>query len=375
MTETGRQHLAKEFASMQGKQLHTEQELLAAIVNSSEDAIVSKDLNGIVTSWNVAAERIYGWKAEEIVGRSKGLVIPPDLPNELPSILAKIQAGERIQHYETRRVRKDGKLIDVAISVSPVRNAYGQIAGAATIVRDITERKRAERELQQRTAEVEMLNERLKRAMKETHHRVKNNLQIVLAMIDMQSIEFIREETIPFRELMRLSHHIRTLAIVHDLLTKSVREDETDQHISSALILGQLLGLLQQTSGGRIFQSDIEDIELLSKQVVALSLVLNELVSNAIKHTSGTLDVSFHRMDEMGELSVSDDGPGFPQGFAPMAHANLGLEIVLGLVESDLKGKIFFENKREGGGHVRVQFPLPECSRAALSAPQLAERE
>src|SRR5690349_22372019 len=83
------------------KRLETEQALLAAIVNSSEDAIVSKDLEGIVTSWNKAAERIYGWKAEEIIGKSKALVIPPDLPNELSSILAKIRAGEQIEHYET----------------------------------------------------------------------------------------------------------------------------------------------------------------------------------------------------------------------------------------------------------------------------------
>ena len=90
------------------KQLETQQALLAAIVNSSEDAIVSKDLNGIVTSWNQAAERIYGWKAEDIIGKSKALVIPPELPDELSFILKKVQAGERIEHYETRRLRKDG---------------------------------------------------------------------------------------------------------------------------------------------------------------------------------------------------------------------------------------------------------------------------
>src|ERR1051326_8041196 len=98
---------------MERNERDTEQALLAAIVNSSEDAIVSKNLDGIVTSWNASAERIYGWKAEEIIGKSKALVIPADLPNELAMILASIKAGKRIEHYETRRVRKDGTIIDV----------------------------------------------------------------------------------------------------------------------------------------------------------------------------------------------------------------------------------------------------------------------
>src|SRR5579871_841474 len=182
----------------------TEQALLAAIVASSEDAIVSKDLNGIVTSWNQAAERIYGWQAEEIIGKSKGLVIPPDRPNELASILEKIRAGERIEHYETQRLRKDGTRIDVAISVSPVKDAEGQIIGAATIVRDITERKHIERELQQKHAEIESLNVRLRRAMIETHHRVKNNLQVVGAMIDMQMLEHKGEKTVSLEDHRQL---------------------------------------------------------------------------------------------------------------------------------------------------------------------------
>lgn len=130
---------------------------LAAIVASSDDAIVSKDLNGIVTSWNAAAERIYGYSAAEIVGKSKALVIPPDLPNELSSILNKIRAGERIEHYDTMRRRKDGTLIQLSISVSPVRDASGQIIGAATIARDISERKQLERRLSEETKTLEMI--------------------------------------------------------------------------------------------------------------------------------------------------------------------------------------------------------------------------
>lgn len=337
-----------------------QQALLAAIVSSSEDAIVSKDLNGIVTSWNAAAERIYGWEASDIVGKSKALVIPPDLPDELSSIIERIKAGQRIEQYETRRVRKDGSLIDVAISVSPVRDSQGRITGAGTIVRDITERQRTERELKHRQAEIAALNERLKRAMQETHHRVKNNLQVVSAMVDMQAIEHFQTGVIPLKEMERLGNHIRTLSLMHDLLTKSVREDEQDQRVSSADVIGKLLGLLEKTLGGHLLRSHLEDVQLPSKQAVALSLIINELVSNAVKHASGTVEVRFASHDGAAELSVSDDGDGFPGGFDPVAQAHTGLELVLGLAESDLQGRALFENRIGGGARVRVVFPLPD---------------
>ncbi len=118
--------------------------LLAAIVASSDDAIVSKDLNGVVTSWNQAAEHIFGYKAEEIIGRSITTIIPPELQDDEPRILAKIRAGERIEHFETVRVRKDGERIHVSLTISPVKDRQGKIIGAAKIARDITERKRIE---------------------------------------------------------------------------------------------------------------------------------------------------------------------------------------------------------------------------------------
>lgn len=111
---------------------------LAAIVQSSEDAIVATDLNGVVTDWNEAAERLYGYSAAEIIGRSKSLVMPPEMPDELGSILERIRHGERIAHYETVRLRKDGTRWNASISVAPVRNVYGEIVGASTIARNIT---------------------------------------------------------------------------------------------------------------------------------------------------------------------------------------------------------------------------------------------
>ena len=246
----------------------------------------------------------------------------------------------------------------MAISVSPVKDLQGRITGAATIVRDITERKRTEHELQRRQEEIEALNERLRRAMQETHHRVKNNLQIVTAMLDLQTIEHTSEAMVPLKEIERLGLHIRTLAAVHDLLTKSVREDEHEQRVSSAVVIGQLLGLLEMTSGYHAIQSHVDDVQLLSKHAVTLSLAVNELVSNAVKHAAGRIEVTFRAAGEMAEMTVCDDGAGFPDGFDPAVDSHLGLELVQGLTQTDLRGRTVFENREEGGARVRILFPL-----------------
>ena len=131
---------------------------LAAIIESAEDAIVSKTLDSIVTSWNFGAERMFGYTSDEIVGKSITLLIPPDRLNEESLILDKISRGERIEHYETIRVRKDGRLINVSLSVSPIKAPDGKIIGASKIARDITSRKNMETRLQEQTEVVETIN-------------------------------------------------------------------------------------------------------------------------------------------------------------------------------------------------------------------------
>ncbi len=123
---------------------------LAAIIDSAEDAIVSKTLDGIITSWNKGAENLFGYKADEVVGKSVTVLIPEDHLDEEPAILARLRKGERIEHYETVRVRKDGRLIDISLTVSPIRGADGSIIGASKIARDITERHHIQRALAER---------------------------------------------------------------------------------------------------------------------------------------------------------------------------------------------------------------------------------
>ena len=122
---------------------------LVAIVESSQDAIVSKDLNGVITTWNYGAERLFGYAAEEVIGKSITIIIPPDRLDEEPAILARIRRGERVDHFETVRRRKDGSLVDISLMISPVRDARGKIVGASKIARDISERKEAEAKLQE----------------------------------------------------------------------------------------------------------------------------------------------------------------------------------------------------------------------------------
>ena len=129
---------------------HAERALLAAIVESSEDAIISKTLDGRITSWNAAAESLYGYTAAEAVGRHISFIVPPELHPQLEEINASLLRGEKVSHLETVRVRKDGSRVEVDVSVSPVRDASGEVVGAATIARDITTRRLAEAELSRR---------------------------------------------------------------------------------------------------------------------------------------------------------------------------------------------------------------------------------
>ena len=136
-------HLAVTRDVTERKRAETERNLLAAIVDSSDDIIVSKTLDGIITSWNKGAERILGYTAEEVIGKHVSMLMPPDAIEDTEKILGRIRRGEKVDHYETKRRRKDGTIIDVSLTVSPIRDAAGKIVGASKVGRDITEQKRA----------------------------------------------------------------------------------------------------------------------------------------------------------------------------------------------------------------------------------------
>jgi PAS domain S-box-containing protein len=131
------------------KQVEEVRARLAAIVESSEDAIIAKTLEGVITDWNRGAQKIYGYSAEEVLGKPINILVPPDRPNEIPMILERLRRGEAIDHYETVRVAKDGRRLDISLTISPIKDSAGNIVGASTIARNITERKRAEEALKE----------------------------------------------------------------------------------------------------------------------------------------------------------------------------------------------------------------------------------
>jgi PAS domain S-box-containing protein len=231
---------------------------LAAIVESSDDAIVSKDLNGIINSWNHGAERIFGYTAEEAIAQPVSMLIPPERLDEEPKILERIRRGERIEHYETVRRRKDGTLLDISLSVSPIVDASGQIVGASKIARDITERKQAEQALQkfaqeletrvaERTAELQQVNAMLLRDIEE---RKKLHEQLLQAQ-KMESVGTLAGGIAhDFNNILNIIQGYTFLLRAHGAQSKEISEslaviDETVQR--GAALVKQLLTLARKT--------------------------------------------------------------------------------------------------------------------------------
>jgi PAS domain S-box-containing protein len=145
----------------------------AAIIEWSDDAIISKDLNGVIMSWNRGAQRLFGYTAGEVIGKPVTILMPEDRYNEEPMILERIRRGERIEHYETVRQRKDGTLVDISLTVSPIRNWNGLVVGASKIARDITDRRRAQ--------------ERQDLLLWEMDHRIKNLFALAMSVVTLSA--------------------------------------------------------------------------------------------------------------------------------------------------------------------------------------------
>ncbi len=222
--------------------------------------------------------------------------------------------------------------------------------------KEITERKQAENEIIRHQTYIEALNQRLQRAMTETHHRVKNNLQIIAAMIEMHvldDMEFIRLE-----ELKKLSIHVQTLAAIHELLTQEAKEDGEAHYLPARQVLIRLIQMLERTVVSRHIAYDIAEVRFPARQGTSLALIVNELISNAIKYGNFAIEVSLAVENKNAILQVCDDGPGFPGDFDPLTASNTGLELVYNLSQWDLGGEVKFFNREQGGGCVRMTIPL-----------------
>jgi PAS domain S-box-containing protein len=275
------------------KQAEEYAERLAAIVTSSSDAIVGMDLSAVINSWNEGAERLYGYRAEEALGKPVAILVPAELPEEEASILRRIRMGERIEQFETVRLRKDGSLVDVSLTVSPIKNGNGAVIGASKIARDISERKREE--------------ERRKLLVNELNHRVKNTLA---------TIQSIAAQT--FREgdadaPKRFEKRLMALSQAHDVLTV-----ENWRGADFADIVHRTTGLVSDARGGR-FEISGPSLWLQPREALSLAMAMHELCTNAAKYgalsnDTGRVHVQWERVRRGDEAALlirwrEQDGP------------------------------------------------------------------
>ena len=222
---------------------------------------------------------------------------------------------------------------------------------------DITEQREAEQRLREHQAEIESLNARLQRSIQETHHRVKNNLQVISALTEIQLQE--GQETVPASALVRIGQHTRSLAALHDLLTHETKKDPEADAISTAAALGKLLPLLQAPLVGRRIVAKVADFPLPIGASASLSILASELISNAIKHGRGDIELTLALREDVVVLEVCDDGVGFAPDFQAARDGNTGLALIDSTGRYDLRGSVSYENRPEGGARVRVVFPPP----------------
>ena len=376
---------------------------LAAVVESSDDAIVSKSLEGIIITWNKAAERIFGYSAAEAIGRPILFLIPADRQYEEANILERLNKGERIENYETVRRRKDGTLIDVSLTVSPIRDDRGTIIGASKIARDITERRRAEQEQARLTGILERLlaSERSARAEAERASGMKDEFLATLS----------HELRTPLSAILGWSQVLRYGVNSEADLRKGLEAIERNARAQTQLI-EDLLDMSRITSGK--VRLDVQPVAPLSFIEAAvetvrpaaeakgirlerlldpvagpvsgdpgrLQQVVWNLLSNAIKFTAreGKVQIMLQRVNSHIEISVADTGIGIKPEFLPhvferfrQADASttraygglgLGLSIVKHLVELH-GGTVQADSTGEGHGTTfTVKLPLTAVHRA-----------
>jgi PAS domain S-box-containing protein len=317
---------------------------LAAIVVSSDDAIVSKTIDGRITSWNAGATRIFGYEASEMIGESILRIIPPELHGEEKEILAKLQRGERIDHYETVRVAKDGRRVDVSLTVSPLRDRSGKVVGASKVGRDITDRKRAEK--MQRVLTDELA------------HRVKNTLATVQAIAN-QSL--VRAKSPP-DFVSSFAGRIQALAKAHTLLTRSKMQGADVMELVSEQVLIGAPNDDRISCSGPLLVLD-------AQAAVHLALVLHELATNARKHGAlsvpqGRLSVTWQMRTNGGcSLLLSWKESHGPKVSAPNAHG-FGRTLIEQTVRA--RGGEASVDYRTDGLSCEIKLPLPDAARPGI---------
>ncbi|HXU89069.1 MAG TPA: ATP-binding protein [Methylomirabilota bacterium] len=306
---------------------------LAAIVNSSDDAIVSKTLEGIIVSWNPAAERMFGWAAGEVIGKSITIIIPPDRLDEEENVLAQLRRGQTIDHYETMRIRKDGVAIPISLTVSPVRDPSGAIVGASKIARDISDRRRVEEErarllTQERAARQEA--ERASRVKDEFLATLSHELRTPLTSI-MGWVRMLRQRTldgdaaeraleIVDRNAQSLKHLVEDILDISSITMGRFRLESVPVDLPS--VVRAAVDAVRHAANAKNIRLDVfvdPRVRPVAGDAGRLQQVVWNLVSNAVKFTpdGGHVEVSLAPSGSYAEIRVRDDGQGIAADFAP----------------------------------------------------------
>jgi len=319
-------------------------ERLASIVESSEEAIVRKNLNGIIETWNRGAARLFGYAAEEVIGKPITILIPPDRQEEENQIIDRIRRGAGVERYETVRRRKDGRLVDISLTVSPVRDAAGKVVGASKIAHDITDRKRAE--------------ERQKLLLQEMHHRIKNLFALAIGVVTLGA----RSAESPKALVEAMRQRLGALARAHELTLTSVAERDDKSHRSTSL------GELAQTILAPYIDPKRPDrIQLRGPEVwvggssyTSIALLLHELATHAVKY--GALASEKGRVDiewqvDGNEIRVRWEERGGPRLTGTPSSEGFGTRLAGATIVGQLGGEIERDWNPEGLV-LRLRLPI-----------------
>ncbi len=339
---------------------------LAAIVESSNDAIIGKSLDGIITTWNRGAERIYGYSAEEIIGRPVSLLVPADRPDEVPGILKRLQRGEMIDQFETVRVRKDGSLIDIAVTISPVRDTAGRIIGASSVARDITDRLKTEEDLRKAHEGLETLSHRLlevqemerRHIARELHDEIGQALTAI--KINMQAMQ---RDIVGETQLSRINDSLQIV----DHAIQQVRNLSLDLRPSILDDLGIVAALrwyLDRISTRAGFQTHFDasgiDTRLGTDIETTCFRIVQEALTNIVRHARAqNVEVRIQKNGADLYLTIRDDGIGFNVDEAKEKAIHGGSLGVLGMQErsSLAGGSLEIQSALNQGTEIRVKIP------------------
>ena len=371
------------------KRAEHERAWLAAIVDSSDDAIAGKTLDGIVTSWNPAATRLFGYQPAEIIGKSIMTIVPPELYSEEIEILARLRHGERMEHFETVRIAKNGHRIDISLSISPIRSEDGTIIGASKIARDVTQRKRNERLLREADQQKDEFLATLA-------HELRNPLAPICAAAELlknaKSLapELRAATAILERQARHMTHLVDDLLDISRITSGRIRLQQ------EVVDLGELLGNVIETQR-QSAQTARHQVTLatpgapvhVSGDRVRLTQILANILHNAVKYTSpgGRIEIAL-RTEDQAVVSVRDNGMGIPAEklehiFEPFAqldtsheHGDGGLGIGLTLTKRlvELHGGSIEARSAGRGKGTEFLIHLPTVAASPAKRASVAHR-